>query len=94
MPRQTTVTIQSDTWTELTAADASVVTLQNQGPYVIEVLATSTSTAPEITERGLFYGPQQGEISLSLADVFLGTSSPVRLWARGSSGGTVWVSHA
>lgn len=83
------------TWTELTnAAISTAITFQNISQVPITVKATTGSTAPSDGTGGVTYAPGQGEQGKTLAELFPGLSSPVRLWANSPLGGSMTVSHA
>lgn len=91
----TTVSVPANTWTQLTTADASAITFQNTSPYTILVKATTDGTAPTTQTDALRYGPGEGETNLTIANKWLGLTSPDRVWAYCSNNAaTVFVSHA
>ena len=92
MPRNTTLPVPLETWTELTGGDATVVSFQNKGSMPIVVIATVDGTAP-VAVDGYSYGAGDGEFSMVLADAFPGLTSPVRLWAYSEWSSSVFVSH-
>lgn len=91
--RNTTVSVGS-TYTQLTDNNVTAISFQNRNGAILEVVAVASGTPAE-TVRGCFYGEREGEDNLTLADRWLGVTSPARVWARfvGSTG-EVWVSHA
>lgn len=97
MARNEMVTFPAtDVWTELTDSEdaAGVVAIQNRGPYPITVFATTDGTAPEASVRaGWVYEAGEAD-ARTLAEMFPGVDTPVRLWARGRVGGPVMVSYA
>lgn len=97
MARNEVVTFPAtDVWTELTDGEdaGAVVAIQNRGPYAIRVLATVDGTAPEASDvDGWVYEPGEAD-ARTLAEMFPGIDTPVRLWARGRAGGPVMVSYA
>ena len=101
MARNETLEITGRTWVQLTNADTSTITLQNQGPGDLFVVATTSATTPTSTSGAIRYKDGEGESNAALADLFPGVSSGVRVYAfaggsRQVSGGacSVFVSHA
>lgn len=92
MARNATVDVPAGEWTQLTNADAEIVTFQNVGGALAKLSATADETAPTTDAGALSYNPGQGEKSTALADLFPGLASPVRLWAFGST--RMMISHA
>jgi hypothetical protein len=90
-----TVAVPANTWTQLTTADASAITFQNTSQYTIMVKATTDATTPTTQTDVLIYGPGEGETNLTMANKWLGLTSPDRLWAycQGKPA-SVFVSHA
>lgn len=89
------VTVPARTWTELTNAEdaGSVVAVQNVGMGNVRLLATTTGTAPADTvTKGWVYAPGQAD-ARSLADMFPGITTPVRLWAWSVTGTHMMVSY-
>lgn len=97
MARNEIVTLSSGGgWTELTDSEnaTGVVTLQNRGRYEVRILATTDGTAPSASsEAGWVYQKNEAD-ARSLADMYPGLSTPVRLWAWSDNGGSVMVSYA
>lgn len=98
MAQNTTVYVTGGgitTWTEITnAAVSTAITFQNISQVPITMKATTGSTAPTDGTGGVVYMPGQGEQGKTLAELFPGLSSPVRLWGNTPLGGSVMVSHA
>lgn len=95
MAQNTDVTVAASSWTQLTDADASgPVTFQNKTGDVIWIKATVNTTAPTNFLGSIRYEPNEGEKKSTLAELFPGLTSPVRLWAWSQSGGRVVISHA
>ena len=94
MPQNTKISV-GESYTLLTDADVTAISFQNQGSYALEVVAVASGTPAE-TVPGVRYAPGQGEDNLTLANRWLGVTSPARVWARFTDGlaGSVWVSHA
>lgn len=90
-----TVAVPANTWTLLNAADATAITFQNTSAHQILIAGTVDTTAPTNQADVLRYGPGDGETNLTMANKFLGLTSPDRLWAYCSNqAATVFVSHA
>lgn len=85
-----------NTWTELTDGEnaSGAVSIQNRGSGQIIVTATATGTAPLATVvAGWIYTAGEAD-ARTLADMFPGLTTPVRLWARSASECDVMVSYA
>lgn len=98
MARNTTVVIPEAEWAQLTNADVTRITFQNQTPgQTIYVAGTSDATEPSSTDGAIVYGPGEGEANTQLLNLFPGLSA-VRVWAyndfQGSGSVKVFVSHA
>ncbi|KHQ50267.1 hypothetical protein [Mameliella alba] len=96
MARNEVVDFEGSGWVELTNAEnaSGVVAIQNRGVDPVRVLATTDGTAPAASEAGGWsYLPGEAD-ARTLADMFPGLTSPVRLWAKGRRGGYVMVSYA
>lgn len=94
MAQQTTVELTAATWTQLTNADAATITFQVQANAAVHLLGTSSAVAPTSTDGALVYWSGQGEVSRTLADMFPGVTTPVRLYAYCAQRANVIVSHA
>lgn len=93
MPRNTTLSLPEDVWTELTANDVASITFQNLGGHFILVKAT-TGAAPTDDSASIRYNPGQGERNVLLSDLFPGLSGRDRVWAFAPYPTRVFVSHA
>lgn len=93
MAQNTTIVVPADTWTQLTNADAATITFQNQGSCSVLIKATIDGTAPTDKTGALQYAPGMGEKKMTVADVFLGLTSPDRIWAWASEAVPIMVSH-
>ena len=91
MPRNATVSIPNQSWTELTANDITEITFAVLGNECI-VMAT-TGAAPTVID-GIEYRRGEGEAKRALADLFPGVSGADRLWCYSLFGTQVFVSHA
>lgn len=94
MAQNTSVDIPANTWTQLTDADITAITFQNVGGHNLFIKATTDTTAPTNTNGAAVYPPGTGERNVALSDLFPGLASRDRLWAFGTEGGRVMVSHA
>jgi hypothetical protein len=94
MAQNTTIVVPANTWTLLTDADVTTVTFQNQGSNSVLIKATADETEPTDKTGALQYHPGTGENNMTVADVFLGVDTPVRLWAFSSDTVPVMISHA
>ena len=94
MPRNTTLDLVANTWTELTNADATAITFQNQGVRPVLLKGTVGAVAPTDTLGALEYPPTFGEVSvLTLAEAWPGVAS-TRVYAISYGTGKVTISHA
>lgn len=95
MARNTTLSIPQEDFTELSDAEniTGSVKVQNVGSYDLWIMATSDATAPTTIAGGTMLRPGQGERG-TLADLFPGVSSPVRLWAWSALPGAASVQYA
>lgn len=95
MAQNTTIDLTAATWVQLTDADVSAATFQNNGSNAVFVVATSDATAPSSTAGAIRYNPGAGErSSVALSDLFPGVTAPARLYAYAPNGGQVFISHA
>jgi hypothetical protein len=95
MAQNTTKDIAAATWVQLTDADISAATFQNNGSNAVFIAATATASAPSNTLGAIRYNPGAGERStVTLAQLFPGVTTPARLYAYAPQGGQVFISHA
>ena len=94
MAQNTTITLTAGAWTQLTDADATNITFQNRGQHHIFVAGATDATAPTDFSGAIRYNPGQGERNVAIADVFLGLTTPDRLYAYSDHAVDVFVSHA
>lgn len=92
MAQNTTVAVGTS-WVQITNADATTVTFQNTGESPIWVKGTTDTTAPTNTTGAIRYDPHSGELSKTIAEMFVGASF-VRLWAVSEWKSTVAITHA
>lgn len=92
MARNDILSIPAGTWTEITNADASAITFQNQGTATLSVAAT-TGAAPSSTDAILSYDYLAGEYNIALAAMAPGIAA-TRVWVHSSTKTKVMVSHA
>lgn len=90
MPQSDTTTAKQ-TWTEITDANITRITIQNQSDEVLEVRAT-TGSAPSDDGKAVLIPPYGMLINEYLADLFPGVTGADRVFIRGS--GSVFFSHA
>ena len=93
MPKQDTMFISPETWTQITDADVTAITFQNRGKGHVFVVGTDGTTPTGYT--GFRYNPGQGERNTALSDLYPGGSA-TRVWvyAPTAYGAEVFVSHA
>ena len=94
MPQNTTVSVPSATWTQLTDADVNTITFQNISGYHVLIKATTSASAPTSIDGSIRYNPGQGERNVAMSDLFPGISGADRLWAYTTEQAEVFVSHA
>lgn len=94
MARQATIDVIKGTWTQLTAADVSLITFQNIGSSFVLVLGTNGVSAPGSKDGALRYNPGQGEMNTAVGDMFPGVVGVNRVWAYCEGPTQVVVSHA
>lgn len=89
MARNTTLTMSSS-WTELTAADVSAITIQNKSGYTLEIAGTTGSAPADAS--GVIHIPPGGLLLNELMSELWPGVAAVRVFGRGA--GQVFVSHA
>lgn len=95
MARNTTISLPSGEWTEVTNANATAVRVQNLSGFAIHLSATSGAVEPGSLDGSLLLdGRQTMATDLTLAQLWPGVSGANRLWAWASTPVTVSVSHA
>lgn len=95
MAQNTTTDIPAVTWTQVTTADITSATFQNNGGNAVWILATVGAIAPTGGAKGIRYNPGSGErSSVTLATLFPGLSGANRLYAYAPDGARVFISHA
>ena len=94
MAQNTTITVPTATWTQLTDADITSITFQNIGSNHCMIKATTDGTAPTTFTGALRYNPGQGERNVALSDLFPGLANRDRVWAYSTDATQVVVSHA
>jgi hypothetical protein len=94
MPRHTNVSLDADTWTQLTDANVTAITFQNRGPADVLIAVTASATAPTDQLGAVRYRKGEGELNVSLASLAPGvTGTRVYAYAEGY-GSDMHVSHA
>ena len=94
MARNETLVIDGQDWAQLTNADVSAASFQNQGPGNLLVVATTLASEPTDTSGAILYKPGEGEKNSLLADLFPGVSSGDRLYGYAETAiCRVFVSH-
>ncbi|MBX2835044.1 MAG: hypothetical protein KTR28_08760 [Micavibrio sp.] len=94
MPQNATIACEPAVWTQLTNADTTKVTVQNQGMAAVHLKATTGTTAPTDLGGSFRYTKNEGQANILLADLFPGVAG-VRLWAYPTDGhAVVSISHA
>lgn len=88
---QNTSTTATQTWTEITDADISAITIQNLSNYPLEVAGT-TGSAPADNDSNIIIPVGGLIINEYLTDLFPGVASVDRVFIKGS--GKVFFSHA
>lgn len=91
MTQQTTIDIPANTWTLLTDTDVTNVTFQCFGKGIIHIKGATDATAPTDTDGSFQYTDGQGEINVSLAELFPGVSSAA---AYCNTQASITVGHA
>lgn len=93
MALNTTVEIPARTWTQLTNADVTDITIVNEGPNALMIKVTARATPPTDFTAGITYLPNSGERFVALADVWPGIAA-TRVYAYCGNPTQVVVSHA
>lgn len=97
MAQNATVTV-TRTWTQLTNADATSITISNRGSEEIEIMGAASASAPAASDGvvGILMERGTAVVNRTLADLFPGITTPVRVYARTHPGGTSYarVGHA
>lgn len=96
MARSEEVTVSGDgTFTQLTNADATKITLKNQGENVVGLYGSATGTAPtpDDADQGLVLFPGQAVVGVLVADLFPGVTGADRVFGRAQRDCKVFVSH-
>jgi hypothetical protein len=92
MAQNTTMNVPASAWTQLTDADVTSITFQNQGGYYALVKGTTDDTTPTSSAGALRYNPGQGERNVALSDLFPGIGA-ARVWAYCDQPVSFLVSH-
>lgn len=94
MPLNDNISIPRNTWTLLTAANVTALTFQVQNSTPVRIKATVGAVAPTDLDGSIIYDESEGEISVSLADMFPGVSGANRVYAYAFQRSSVAVSYA
>lgn len=90
---QELVSCPKSTWTQITNSDVTAITFQVRGGAV-QIRFTTDDTEPGAGEKGLIYGPGEGQVMKEMADV-TALSGAARVWARPCAADSeVFVDHA
>ncbi len=82
MARNANVSVSAGAWTQLTADDAIYITLQNlHANQTIYIKGATSASAPTDLEGAIKVGPGEGFENATLAELFRGLTSPVRVYA-------------
>ena len=94
MANNTTVNVDANGWTLLTAADVAQLTFQNVSHNFVFIKATVGATPPASLAGAVRYNPGQGERNVLLTDLFPGVTGANRVYAWADSAASVMVSYA
>ena len=95
MPRHANVSCPSSAPTLLTTNDVTSCRITNVSGLPVVIQATATAVAPISSAGGVpLRGYQTWAADLSIADMFPGVTTPVRLWAFADTDALLSVSHA
>ena len=84
------VSVSADSWVEITDADVTTITIQNQSTYDLQIAGT-TGSAPTNAAHSIVVPPHGLIMREALSDLFPGVSA-TRVFIRGN--GQVFFSHA
>jgi len=87
---QNSSTTATQTWVEITDADVTTITIQNQSTYDLQIAGT-TGSAPTNAAHSIVVPPHGLIMREALSDLFPGVSA-TRVFIRGN--GQVFFSHA
>ena len=95
MPRTVDITCPARTWTALTDADVDALTVSNRGQHGVFLQGRANTTAPTTTAGAVPLLPGQViAADITLAQLFPGVSTPVRVFAFAPEGAVLSVQHA
>ena len=95
MPQNTTITYPANIWTQVTNADITAIRVQNQSVFTVKLQATSDSTAPSNLNGVIeLAGGETLAADLTIAQLFPGVTSAVRLWVYPTFPAVLSISHA
>lgn len=93
MPRNTTINVPANTWTELTSANVTALTFQTSDSH-LRVKGTIGAVAPTDSLGAILYGGFSGERNTPVIDLWPGLTGVNRVWAYSQTPTGVMVSHA
>lgn len=94
MAQDKTQNVAEGTWEQLTDADISALTFQNQGPGDLYVKVTASASAPTTFAGALLYKPGAGEVNVALSDLAPGITGARVYGYAATEYADVVVSHA
>ena len=92
----TDIVLPNNVWTLLTDGNVSALRVQNIGEDVIQIQATSGTTAPTSAAGSIWLNPGEGQAAdQTLVALFPGVASAARVWGRPlNAASKASVSHA
>ena len=93
MPKNTTETLASGAWVEITANDITAVTLQNRGPFPLLVVGTVGQVAPTDDAAAIEIEAGAGWQNELLSEIWPGIAA-TRIYVKSTGGNRVMISHA
>jgi len=95
MAQNTTFQLAPATWTLLTDSNITALTFQvQQATRDVLFRATVGATPPTVLTDTIRYSNGEGEINVSLAEMFPGVSGANRVYAYSENSAFIFVSHA
>jgi len=93
MAQNTSKTVTGGAWTQLTDANVTSITFQNNGGHEVYIAGTTSAVAPTNLDTAIKYNPGTGERNIRLSDLYPGIAA-VRVYAFAYNNVRVFVSHA